>query len=211
MFCQIAGQTGHHVTLVDLNQPILAKAENRIYESLKRVAKKTFKDSPGEGERFVADSLTNIKFATNPGESLAQADIVVEAITEVLPLKQKLFKKWEGMCPEQTILATNTSFLKVSDVMRDVERKDRCGGLHFFNPVPVMKLVEVVRMLETSDPTYEALVTFSKDIGKKPVSCKASKFDKKKSLYAHHSASGHPWLHCQPSAGSVCPGRHSYG
>ena len=80
------------------------------------------------------------------------------------------------MIVRTTPLATNTSFLKVTDVMRDVERKDRCGGLHFFNPVPVMKLVEVVRMLETSDPTYEALVTFSKDIGKKPVSCKASKF-----------------------------------
>ena len=162
------------MTLVDLNQPVLTKAENRIYESLKRVAKKTFKNDPAAGDKFVGTSLTNIKFVTDPAQSLAEADVVVEAITEVLPLKQKLFKKWDTMCPEKTIFATNTSFLKVTDVMKDVERKDRCGGLHFFNPVPVMKLVEVIRMVETSEETFTRMMEFSRNIGKHPVSCKDS-------------------------------------
>jgi len=171
---QIAAQTQHQVTLVDLNQPVLTKAENRIYESLKRVAKKTFKTDPAAGDKFVGTSLTNIKFVTDPAQCLAEADVVVEAITEVLPLKQKLFKKWDTMCPEKTIFATNTSFLKVTDVMKDVERKDRCGGLHFFNPVPVMKLVEVIRMVETSEETFTRMMEFSRNIGKHPVSCKDS-------------------------------------
>ena len=162
------------MTLVDLNQPVLTKAENRIYESLKRVAKKTFKTDPAAGDKFVGTSLTNIKFVTDPAQCLAEADVVVEAITEVLPLKQKLFKKWDTMCPEKTIFATNTSFLKVTDVMKDVERKDRCGGLHFFNPVPVMKLVEVIRMVETSEETFTRMMEFSRNIGKHPVSCKDS-------------------------------------
>jgi len=169
---QIAAQTQHQVTLVDLNQTVLAKAENRIYDSLKRVAKKTFKEDKEAGKKFVCDSLRNIHFVTNAEPSLGSADIVVEAITEVLPLKQKLFSKWDQMCPEKTLFATNTSFLKVTDVMNKVQRQDKCGGLHFFNPVPVMKLVEVVRTMETSDETYQKLMRFSRDIGKYPVTCR---------------------------------------
>ena len=157
---------------MDLNQTVLARAENRIYDSLKRVAKKTFKEDKEAGKKFVCDSLRNIHFVTNAEPSLESADIVVEAITEVLPLKQKLFSKWDQMCPEKTLFATNTSFLKVTDVMNKVQRQDKCGGLHFFNPVPVMKLVEVVRTMETSDETYQKLMRFSRDIGKYPVTCR---------------------------------------
>ena len=169
---QIASQTQHKVTLVDLNEGVLAKSEKRIVDSLKRVAKKMFKDDADAGEKFVSKSARNISYVTNSEDSLGSADIVVEAITEVLPLKQKLFKQWDQVCPEKTIFATNTSFLRVNDVMADVGRKDKCGGLHFFNPVPVMKLVEVVRTCETSDETYQKLMTFSKDIGKHPVTCR---------------------------------------
>eukprot|EP00092_Neocalanus_flemingeri_P024521 GFUD01026594.1.p1 GENE.GFUD01026594.1~~GFUD01026594.1.p1 ORF type:complete len:300 (+),score=76.23 GFUD01026594.1:148-1047(+) len=169
---QISAQSNHKITLIDLNQEILNKAEKRINDSIKRVAKKSYKDDPKAGEDFIAASLTNISFATNAESALATADIIVEAITEVLPLKQKLFKQWDGMCPERTIFATNTSFLKVGDVMKDVARLDRCGGLHFFNPVPVMKLLEVVRIPQTSDETFAGMSAWGKAIGKYTVACK---------------------------------------
>jgi len=169
---QISAQSSHKTTLVDLNKDILGKAEKRIQASIGRVAKKNYKDDPKAGEEFVATSLANLAYATDANEALASADIIVEAITEVLPLKQKLFKQWDEICPEKTIFATNTSFLKVGDVMKDVGRLDRCGGLHFFNPVPVMKLLEVVRIPETSDETFASMTAWGKAIGKYTVTCK---------------------------------------
>merc|ERR1711872_399226 len=169
---QVSAQSNHKITLVDLNQEILNKAEKRIQTSIGRVAKKTFKDGAKAGEEFVATSLSNIAYATNGEAALASADIIVEAISEVLPLKQKLFKQWDEMCPEKTIFATNTSFLKVGDVMKDVKRLDRCGGLHFFNPVPVMKLLEVIRIPQTSDTTFASMSAWGKAIGKYTITCK---------------------------------------
>jgi len=169
---QVSAQSNHKITLVDLNQDILTKAEKRIQISIGRVAKKTFKDDAKAGEEFVATSLANIGYATNAESAMASADIIVEAISENLPLKQKLFKQWDGMCPEKTIFATNTSFLKVGDVMKDVTRLDRCGGLHFFNPVPVMKLLEVIRIPQTSDEAFASMTAWGKAIGKYTVTCK---------------------------------------
>merc|ERR1711874_286380 len=123
---QIAAQTQHKVTLVDLSAEVLAKSEKRIVDSLKRVANKGFKDDPTAGEEFVTRSADNISYVTEAETSLGSADIVVEAITEVLPLKQRLFKEWDQLCPDNTLFATNTSFLKVSDVMADVGRRERC-------------------------------------------------------------------------------------
>ena len=114
----MAAQTQHAVTLVDLDQNILTKAEARIEASVRRVAKKGFKDDPRAGEEFVEKCLKNVNYATDPASSLETADLLVEAITEVLPLKQRLFKAWDSQCPSKTIFATNTSFLKVGDVMK---------------------------------------------------------------------------------------------
>merc|ERR1712215_358079 len=169
---QVSAQANQTIALVDLNQDILNKAEKRIGDSLKRVAKKKFKDDPVAGEEFTAKAMANLTFLTNAESAMATADIIVEAISENLPLKQKLFKQWDGMCPEKTIFATNTSFLKVGDVMKDVTRLDRCGGLHFFNPVPVMKLLEVIRIPQTSDETFASMTAWGKAIGKYTVTCK---------------------------------------
>merc|ERR1712156_1128878 len=155
---QVAAQAQQKVALVDINQDILNKAEKRISESLKRVAKKKFKDDHKAGEVFTASAMANLTFATSPDTALASADLIVEAITENLPLKQKLFAEWDKTCPETTLFATNTSFLRVADCMKDVSRLDRCGGLHFFNPVPVMRLLEVVRIPETSGFIVNALL-----------------------------------------------------
>jgi len=169
---QISAQANQKVTLIDLSEDILAKAEKRIKASLTRVAKKKFKDDPKAGEEFAATAIGNLSYNTDSGAALSSADLVVEAITENLPLKQKLFKEWDGVCPDKTILATNTSFLCVDDVMKEVERKDRCGGLHFFNPVPVMKLLEVIRLPSTTDQTHEAMFAWGESIGKYCVTCK---------------------------------------
>jgi len=147
---QVAAQAQQKVALVDISQDILNKAEKRISESLKRVAKKKFKEDHKAGEVFTASALANLTFATS----------------------LTLFAEWDKACPETTLFATNTSFLRVADCMKDVSRLDRCGGLHFFNPVPVMRLLEVVRIPETSDATFDAMSAWGKAIGKHTVACK---------------------------------------
>jgi len=169
---QVSAQTNHKVTLVDLDEKVLAKSEKRIHTSLLRVASKMFKDDKNAYEAFVSDTMGNLNLATDAGSALGSADLIVEAITENLPLKQKLFAEWDAGCPEKTILASNTSTLRISDIMKDVKRQDRVGGLHFFNPVPVMKLLEVIRAEETSDETFDAMTAWGRAIGKHTVACK---------------------------------------
>lgn len=169
---QVSAQTNHKVTLVDLNQKVLDKSEARIGASISRVAKKMFKNDPQAAEAFISDSMGKLSLTTSGESALSSADLVVEAITENLPLKQKLFNEWDSICPEKTILASNTSTLRINDIMKDVKRTDRVGGLHFFNPVPVMKLLEVVRTDTTSDQTFDAMVAWGRAIGKHTVACK---------------------------------------
>jgi len=169
---QVSAQTNHKVTLVDLNQKVLDKSEARIGASINRVAKKMFKNDPQAAEAFISDSMGKLSLTTSGESALSSADLVVEAITENLPLKQKLFNEWDSICPEKTILASNTSTLRINDIMKDVKRADRVGGLHFFNPVPVMKLLEVVRTDTTSDQTFDAMVAWGRAIGKHTVACK---------------------------------------
>jgi len=169
---QVAAQAHQKVAIVDLDEKVLAKAEARIGQSVARVAKKKFKENPAEGEEFAAKVVGQITFTSDADSVLGSADLVIEAVTENLKLKQKLFSEWDKKCPENTILATNTSFLKVTDCVKDVVRQDKCGGLHFFNPVPVMKLLEVVRTDATSDETFSAMSAWGKAIGKYCVTCK---------------------------------------
>lgn len=171
---QVAAQTGHSVTLVDIDEDLLGKSEKRIHQSIARVAKKLHKEDKENAQQFVTTSLANLKTSTTGQEALATADLVVEAVTENLNLKQKLFKGYGEICPEKTILASNTSSLSVETIMKDVDssRLDRTGGLHFFNPVPVMKLLEVVRWHQTSDETFEAMMLWGNAMGKHCVRCK---------------------------------------
>ena len=141
---QVGAQTGHRVTLVDIDQKLLEKSEARIGESIKRVAKKKFKDDAAGAEKFITQTMTNIHLATNPDQALTTADLVVEAVTENLDLKKKLFTGYDKVAPAKTIFASNTSSLAIGDIAKATpNRLDRFGGLHFFNPVPVMKLLEV--------------------------------------------------------------------
>jgi len=169
---QVAAQTGHTVTLVDVKADLLEKSKANIMTSLARVAKKLYKDKPAEGEKFVNDAKSRISISTDAPKSVQNADLVVEAIVENLELKHKLFKSLDEAAPSSTIFASNTSSLGIGDIAAATKRKDRFGGLHFFNPVPVMKLLEVIRTSETSEETYQAMLAWGKAMGKTCITCK---------------------------------------
>ncbi|GAB6033438.1 hypothetical protein CHUAL_013324 [Chamberlinius hualienensis] len=169
---QVAAQTGHNVILVDVSDDLLKKSSDSIKASISRVAKKKFDADKDGAAKFVEASLGRIKTSTNPESSVKDTDLVIEAIVENLDVKQKLFSSLDKNAPPHAIFVSNTSSLSIGDIAQSTQRKDRFGGLHFFNPVPVMKLVEVVKIKETSDETYKQLMDFGKAVGKTCITCK---------------------------------------
>ncbi|XP_069682874.1 hydroxyacyl-coenzyme A dehydrogenase, mitochondrial-like [Periplaneta americana] len=169
---QVAAQTGHQVTIVEVNEGALKKAQDGIEKSLQRVTKKLYKDKPAEGEKFIKETLSRLNTSLDVKEAVKNTDIVIEAVVENLDLKHKLFSSIDSIAPEHTIFASNTSSLSIQDIASVTKRKDRFGGLHFFNPVPVMKLLEVIRIPETSDETYEKMMAWGKALGKTTITCK---------------------------------------
>ncbi|KAM4900780.1 hydroxyacyl-coenzyme A dehydrogenase, mitochondrial isoform 2-T2 [Sylvia borin] len=169
---QVAAASGHTVVLVDQSDEILKKSTKGIEESLKRVTKKKFADKPEAGAEFIKKTLKNLTTSTDAASVVHSTDLVIEAIVENLDVKNQLFKTLDKFAPEHTIFASNTSSLQITKMANATTRQDRFGGLHFFNPVPMMKLVEVIKTPMTSQKTFESLVDFSKAVGKSPVSCK---------------------------------------
>lgn len=171
---QVAASTGHMVVLVDQSDEILAKSKKGIQENLQRVAKKKFAENPQAGDEFIKKTMSNISLSTDAASVVHSTDLVIEAIVENLKLKNELFQRLDKFAAEHTIFTSNTSSLQITDLANSTTRQDRFGGLHFFNPVPMMKLVEVVKTPMTSQKTFESLMDFSKALGKNPVSCKDS-------------------------------------
>ncbi|XP_006787160.1 hydroxyacyl-coenzyme A dehydrogenase, mitochondrial isoform X2 [Neolamprologus brichardi] len=169
---QVAASTGHSVTLVDTSDEILKKSIKLIEGSLKRVAKKKFSNKPEAGEEFIKKIVQKVSTSTDAESTIQGSDLVVEAIVENLKIKQDLFSRLDKLAPSHTIFASNTSSLSICDIASSTNRQDRFGGLHFFNPVAMMKLVEVIGTPATSQDTLDSLVDFSKVLGKTPVSCK---------------------------------------
>ncbi|XP_036265397.1 hydroxyacyl-coenzyme A dehydrogenase, mitochondrial [Pipistrellus kuhlii] len=169
---QVAAATGHTVVLVDQADDILAKSKKGIEESLKKIAKKKFADNPQAGSEFVEKTLSNVSTNTDAASVVHSMDLVVEAIVENLKVKNELFKRLDKFASEHTIFASNTSSLQITNIANATTRQDRFAGLHFFNPVPMMKLVEVIKTPMTSQKTFESLLDFSKALGKHPVTCK---------------------------------------
>ncbi|XP_050347607.1 hydroxyacyl-coenzyme A dehydrogenase, mitochondrial-like [Nymphalis io] len=169
---QVSAQAGQNVILVDVSSDVLAKSQKSIGNNLGRVAKKIYKDNPQEGEKFVSESMARIKTATDPVSASQGADLVVEAIVENIDIKHELFRKLDAAAPNHTIFASNTSSLSINEIASAVKRKDKFGGLHFFNPVPVMRLLEVVKGAETSVATYETMMAWGKSVGKTCITCK---------------------------------------
>nr|XP_057921200.1 hydroxyacyl-coenzyme A dehydrogenase, mitochondrial isoform X1 [Doryrhamphus excisus] len=169
---QVAATTGHQVTLVDTSDTILKKSVKGMEASLKRVVKKKYADKPEAGEAFIQKALQNISISTDTPSAVQSTDLVLEAIVENLQIKQDLFAGLDKVAPKHTIFASNTSSLPIMDIASATTRLDRFGGLHFFNPVPMMKLVEVIRTSATSQETFDSLLSFGKALGKTTVSCK---------------------------------------
>lgn len=168
---QVAAQTGHKVTLVDLDQNILDQSTARISKSLQRVAKKKFGEDADGAKAFLDGTLGAISTATSANTVVKDTDLVIEAIVENIGVKHRLFKELDSIAPENVIFTSNTSSLSIAEIAEVTNRKDRFGGLHFFNPVPVMKLLEVVKTAETSPETLSTLVSFGKKLGKVTVEC----------------------------------------
>jgi 3-hydroxybutyryl-CoA dehydrogenase len=113
-------------------------------------------------------TLANLS-GTTTFDALQSCDLIVEAIVENLQQKQQTYASLEPIVPDRTIFVSNTSSLCITELAASTTRPDRFGGLHFFNPVPIMKLVEVIRALTTSDETYQTLFTFAQSLGKEPI------------------------------------------
>ena len=160
----VFAQSGHDVTLVDLDTDRLDLALQTIQTNLKRQLDK---------ERITEDemraTMERVARETDLARGVAEADLVVEAATENADLKAKIFAQIDDHAPEAAILASNTSSISITQIAAATARPEQVIGMHFFNPVPVMKLVEVVRGLATSDATYDAVHQLAEDLGKTPV------------------------------------------
>ena len=163
---EVAAKGGFDVAVREIDEDALAAGVARVEKSLGRAVAK------GKLSRSASDEVIGRLSFTTSLDDLADCDLVIEAIVESLDAKKELFGHLDAICPKTTIFASNTSSLTVTDMAVATRRPDRFVGLHFFNPVPVMKLVEVVRTIATSDETYEAARDFSLRVGKTPIAAK---------------------------------------
>ena len=160
----VFAQYGHKVTLVDVSEQALEKALATIGANLDRMVKKE-SIQPADKDR----TLGNIQTATSIEQGVAQANLVVEAATENSALKRQIFKNLDAFAPPTAILATNTSSISITQIAAATKRPTQVIGMHFMNPVPVMKLVEVIRGFDTSDETTRIIMELSQSLGKVPV------------------------------------------
>ncbi len=163
---EIAAKSGFDVVVREVNEDFLDTGQGRIRKSMDRAVDK---EKMSAEDRDAA--WARLSFTTKVAD-LADCDIVIEAIVEDLEIKNALFRELDDLCGEGTIFASNTSSLTITDMAAATARADRFVGLHFFNPVPVMKLVEVVRTIATSDETSERATEFAKALGKVPIAAK---------------------------------------
>ncbi|MGI5821751.1 MAG: 3-hydroxyacyl-CoA dehydrogenase family protein [Bacteroidales bacterium] len=163
---QVSAEAGYNVVLVDVDAGVVDRAVKGM--------EKAWGKAVDRGKRS-AEDVEKFKSLVGTGTENAafqDCDIVIEAIVENMDIKQKVFKELDELCPADTILASNTSALSLTEVATATNRRDKVVGMHFFNPVPAMRLVEVIPGVETSEATVEAVVDLSQKIGKDPVVCK---------------------------------------
>lgn len=165
---QVFAHANFNVILQDIGQDQLDNAIATISNSLDRLIKK---EKITEAEK--ANSLANITTATSL-EALADADVIIEAASENFAIKCDIFQQLDTLCKPSAILATNTSSISLTKIASKTNRPAQVIGMHFMNPVPVMKLVEIIRALQTDDATYDLIKTLSETIGKVPVECNDS-------------------------------------
>ncbi len=156
-------RSGYTVVVREINDELAAKAEGRLQTSLTKLVGKGKMD-----ETKKAEILGNMTFTTDLNLA-ADADLVLEAAVENLEIKKSIFAELDSICKPETILATNTSSISITAIAAATKRPDKFIGMHFFNPATIMKLVEVIRGVHTSQETFDAICQLSADIGKEAV------------------------------------------
>jgi 3-hydroxybutyryl-CoA dehydrogenase len=160
----VAAQAGKHVRLIDLSDEVLEQAVATIEKNLDRQVKKELIDQAKRDE-----TLVRIETANDLETGAAGVDLVVEAVPEVPSLKYSIFETLDRVTAPDTILASNTSSISITEIAARTQRPDKVIGMHYMNPVPVMKLIEVIRGLATSDETTQITIDLSEQLGKTPV------------------------------------------
>ena len=163
---EVAAKAGFDVVVREVSENLIEAGRGRIRKSLDRAVK--------GGKLTAADrdaAWSHLRFSTELSD-LADRHLVIEAIVEEIGAKNELFSALDGLCGPDTIFASNTSSLTITDMAAATGRPDRVVGLHFFNPVPVMELVEVVRTIVTSDEAFDAAYAFAEALGKRPIVAK---------------------------------------
>jgi 3-hydroxybutyryl-CoA dehydrogenase len=163
---EVAAKAGYTTIVREVSDELVERGRSAIEKSLNRAVEK------GKLEASERDAALGRITLTTALEELKDVDIVIEAVVEDLAVKKEMFGTLDELCPERTIFASNTSSLTIVDMAAGTERPDRMVGLHFFNPVPVMRLVEVVRTISTSEETFDTAMAFARSLGKEPVACK---------------------------------------
>jgi len=160
---QVSAASGYQTIVREVNEALLQKGLGRIRKFLDAGIEKG-KGTPEARDRTLANLTGTTSF-----DPFKDCDLVVEAIVENLGEKRATYAALESVVPERTIVVSNTSSLCITELAAATKRPDRFGGLHFFNPVPVMKLVEVIRALTTSDDTYKTTFAFAQSLDKEPI------------------------------------------
>jgi 3-hydroxybutyryl-CoA dehydrogenase len=163
---EISAKAGYETWVREINDEAAARGRGMIEKSLGRAVDK------GKLEASVRDEIMGRIHVTTSLQELKDCDVIIEAVTEDLELKNGMFRELDGICGPDTIFASNTSSLTIADMAAATNRPHRFIGLHFFNPVPVMKLVEVVRTIAVDQQTFERAYAFAKSLGKEPVEAK---------------------------------------
>ena len=157
---QVFAMNNYHVNLIDLNSNSLKNGVNRITTNLDRMIKR---DVIGSDQKTA--TLGNLSTSTDINSAIS-SDLVIEAVTENIKVKMKIFTQLDKICSSETILATNTSSISITEIAGSTKREDKVIGMHFMNPVPIMKLVEVIRGRKTSDKTTKTIIELSETIKK---------------------------------------------
>lgn len=163
---QLAAQQGYSVILYDLNDELVSKGMGRIQGSLNKLVER------GKFTEADRDAILGRFTTTSNLEDMKGAGVIIEAVLESMQVKQDIFGKLDAILPPEVILATNTSSLSITQIAEATKRQDRVAGMHFFNPPPVMKLVEVIRGYKTSDETIAYLMDLARGFGKEPIEVK---------------------------------------
>jgi 3-hydroxybutyryl-CoA dehydrogenase len=166
--CQVVAQAGIEVKVLDVNQQAIERGIDTIKKNLRRLVEK---ERITENE---VEFLLNKIQGTTDYQSFTDVDFVIEAATEQVELKEKILSQVDLVVPKHAVIATNTSSLSITQLAQLNSNPKRFIGMHFFNPVPVMSLVEIIRGLQTDDQTFETTVALTNAIGKEPISVKNS-------------------------------------